>query len=163
MVDSNVKNWFKQPSLVDNDNVLNIGGTTSFTKDAIIQVEGDPALGESDYEARWAEFVKGVFSGGARITSTAAANYTILNSDYLIFADATSNAIDAQLPPAADFYDAANNIGYSVQVKKIDASANTVDMVATIPELVEGLVKLTLSGLGNTYEVVSDGTGWWVK
>ena len=103
------------------------------------------------------------YNSGTRVESTTDANYNITTSDTIILANALSNEIDTQLPPAADFYDAVNDIGYSVQVKKIDTSANTVDMIATVPEVVENLAKITIFEFGDTYKVVSDGTGWWVK
>lgn len=158
---NNVANYTRQASPFQNDKVYR--GTTEYSKNAILRVFGDLALGESDYEARWAEFVKGVFSGGGKITPISDANYTILNSDYLILADASGNEIDALLPLAANFYDFDNDIGYSIQVKKIDISANTVDIIARDPELVDDMVKLVLTGFGDTYEVISDGATWWVK
>lgn len=53
---NNVANYTRQANPFQNDKVYR--GTTEYSKDAILRVFGDPALGESDYEERWAEFIK---------------------------------------------------------------------------------------------------------
>lgn len=163
MANSNVLNWFKQPALTDNDNVFNVGGTTAFTKDAIIQVEGDPALGESDYEARWAEFLRVGLGGGQKIITTSDAEYTVTKNDGMIIADTSSNVVNANLPPAADFFDAVNDVGYAVTLKKLDSSGNDAIFVADGVELVEGLAELPISSEGDTRTVISNGIGWFIK
>jgi hypothetical protein len=158
MADSNVLNWFKQPALIDNDNVFNVGGTTAFTKDAIISVEGDPALGESDYEARWAEFVRAALGGGARVATTALLNYTVTKNDGLIRAVTSDNVVNANLPPSADFYDTVNEVGYTLTLKNI-GGANDTNYVGNGSEKIENISPFPITGAGNAITIISIGAG----
>lgn len=90
---SNVLNFFKPATLLNNNNVLKIGGNTDFTKDAIITVEGDPALGESNFAARWAEFV----ASSANNITNKFGDHTLLPEDNIVIFDIPIAAI-ATLP-----------------------------------------------------------------
>lgn len=159
---NNVANYTRQANPFQNDKVYR--GTTEYLKDAILRVFGDPALGEPDYEARWAEFVNGVFRGGSKIKTIDAAEYPVTRADYMLLADATSSDININLPPAADFYDAVNDIGYSLIVKKIDVSANTVTIVPDdVSELLDNLTSKVITAQFTAWEVISDGTQWWFR
>lgn len=76
-------------------------------------------------------------------------NETLDETNFVIFADATSGNITITLPSAA-----ANN-GRRYIIKKTDVSANTVSFVT-----VEGSQTLSTQYAGNI--IISNGTGWYI-
>ena len=153
---NNVANYTRQASPFQNDKVYR--GTTEFSKDAIIRSLGDPLLGESDYEARWVEFLRAVLSGGIRVASTNLLNYTVTKNDGFIRADTSSNVVNANLPPSADFYDAANDVGYTLTLKNI-GGGNDANYVGNGSEKIENISPFSISGAGNAITIVSIGVG----
>lgn len=84
------------------------------------------------------------------------AAYTALGESQLILGDASGAAFDVDLPPAASAE------GFSVRVKKVDASANAVTVVPDGAETIDGAGSYTLSSQYDVVTVVSDGTSWWI-
>ncbi len=154
--DNNVANFTRQATPFQNDKVY--GGTTEYTKDAILRVFGDPALGEPDYETRWAEFVRAILGGGTRVASTSALNYPVTKNDGFIRADTSSNVVNANLPPSADFYDAVNKVGYTVSLKNLSGT-NDANYIGDGSEKVENLSTYPISGAGDTVTIISIGVG----
>jgi hypothetical protein len=70
--------------------------------------------------------------------------------------DATSGSITANLPSAA------SSTGLVVIIKKIDSTANTVTIDPAGAELIEFGSTLVLSSQGDSYQIQSDGTAWYV-
>lgn len=107
----------------------------------------------SKYDPAW---IAAEFSGVERAIPaasirTARASETITANDQTVLYDATSAAITATLPPAAQAQ------GLLVTLKKIDASANVV----TIQGTVDATVNPTLSARWSSLTVQSDGSAWY--
>ncbi len=153
---NNVANYTRQANPFQNDKVYR--GTTEYSKDAILRVLGDPALGESDSEARWAEFVRTVLGGGTRVASTDLLNYTVTKNDGLIRADTSSNVVNANLPPSADFYAAVNDVGYTLTLKNI-GGVNDANYVGNGSEKIENISPFPITGAGNAITIISIGVG----
>ena len=93
-------------------------------------------------------------SGIATATKTAA--YTVVLTDGLILADATSAAFTVTLPTAA------SAVGKRFDIKKIDAGLNIVTVQANGAELIDGVNTQTTAVQYQSFSVVSDGTQWWI-
>lgn len=156
---NNVANFTRQGTPFQNDKVYR--GTTEYFKDAILRVFGDSSLGESNYEARWAEFVRAVLGGGQRVITTDESEYTVTKNDGFIRADTSSNVVNANLPPSADFYDTANDVGYTLTLKNLNGT-NDANYVGDGAEKIENISPYPISGAGNAITIISigDGLGW---
>ena len=128
---NNVANFTRQASPFQNDKVY--GGTTEYTKDAILRVFGDSDLGESDYEARWAEFVANALSQILpKPYSIKSSDYTLTNEDFYIELDtsgitATLNTINPVLGEECHVDNSSTDITY---VTPIGALAETLMLAA---------------------------------
>jgi hypothetical protein len=89
-----------------------------------------------------------------QVTKTSA--YTVLGSDYTIFADATSAAFTLTLPPAATY------AGLVLVIKKIDSSANVVTIDGNASETIDGALTKTLSTQYASYMIQSNGANWFI-
>lgn len=85
--------------------------------------------------------------------STKTANYTVLQSDDVIRADATSGAITITLPTAV------GNTGEVFHIKKIDSSVNAVTIATTSSQTIDGVTTQTLGVQYKNLTVVSNGSG----
>lgn len=96
-------------------------------------------------------------SGGSLLAQTTkTANYTATATDYFIFCDASSGNITITLPTAV-------GIGGKVyQIKKTDASANTVTIDGAGSETLDGATTIVISVQYVNYSVVSNNVNWWV-
>lgn len=86
-------------------------------------------------------------------------NYAILVSDKVITMDSTAGNRTLTLPTA---------VGYSGRpfiMKKIDASTNTVQILTTLAQTIDGNASgaLYLKSRWDTIEVVSDGSNWLIR
>lgn len=97
-----------------------------------------------------------------QIVSTTAktTNYTVAESDNqnYILADASGGAITITLLAAAT----AGN-GYTVGVKKIDSSANTVTIDGNASETIDGFLTFILYLQNDGIELISNGSNWFIK
>lgn len=82
--------------------------------------------------------------------------YTVLDTDGLILADATSGAITVNLPTAV------GRLNRRIQVKKIDASGNAVTIDANGSETIDGSLTEVISSQYDAPRMKSDGTTWWI-
>lgn len=100
-------------------------------------------------------FLKAV-GGLAMRTQTKSTNYTLLNADLVILADATSAAFTLTLP-------AANaNSGQVYQIKKIDSTVNLVTIARAGSDTFEGgATSIAILTQFDSYTIVSDGTSKW--
>ncbi len=89
-------------------------------------------------------------------TATAATNYTVLTTDRIILADATSGNVTIDLLDVATAID-----GYRLIVKRIDSSGNTVTVDGDGSETIDGLTTQPIGALGSL-SLVSDGTEYWI-
>lgn len=94
---------------------------------------------------------------GIFVTSTkTGTTYTITNSDTVIIADATSNSITVTLPVAS------GSPGYRFFVKRKDATGNTVTIVRSGSDTIDGATSQTLNQQYTSMTVVSDGSNWYI-
>jgi hypothetical protein len=96
-------------------------------------------------------------SGGytAGIT-TKTANYTATANDFTIIVDATAGAVTITLPAAS------SNAGRIYNIKKIDASANSVTIDPNGAELIDGAATFGNTTQYRNFQIQCDGTGWHV-
>lgn len=87
-------------------------------------------------------------------TTTAAAIPSL--TDGTLLCNATGAAIVVALPAAA------SSAGRMLNIKKIDASANTVTIDPNGAELVDGAATLALTAQYQSTKIQCDGTAWWV-
>lgn len=84
------------------------------------------------------------------------ADYTALDQDLVVLANATSGVITVTLPTAK------GREGRRIIVKKTDASGNAVTIDANGSETIDGATTVPLSSQYATREMVSDLTNWHV-
>lgn len=97
------------------------------------------------------------FSKDTVHTITAASYTAGDNSESIVLADASSNAITVTLPPAADY---ANE---TLTVKKIDTTGNQVDIDGDGTETIDNELSKSIVVPYTSIDVVSDGSNWWIK
>lgn len=84
---------------------------------------------------------------------TKTANYTVLDSDYTILANATSNAFTLTLP------NATTNTGRVLIIRKTDESANVLTFSSAIK--ISETTSFTTLNINTTIRIQSDGTAWY--
>lgn len=87
-------------------------------------------------------------------TTINSASYTVLSTDELILADASSNAITVTLPSAG------SNTGREIWIKKTDTSTNTVTVDGSGSETIDGATTYVLSSQHQSIGIISDGVNW---
>jgi len=92
--------------------------------------------------------------GGPIAISTKIVDYTVMTSDNMLRADASSGTITFSLPPAAS---AVGNVFF---LKKVDASANPMIVEADGSELIDGFNTQQTTVQYESFTIVSNGTGW---
>lgn len=85
---------------------------------------------------------------------TVSTDHTIRPNDCMIRADATSMPITVALPSAVTCP------GRVVRVKKVDASANTVEIAGFGGDQIDGGGSVTISAAYDSYTLISTGLGW---
>ena len=100
-----------------------------------------------------------LFMSSIKLTAESA-HYAILPTDFLVTMDATAGNRNLTLPNATTVQP-----GKWFIMKKIDNSANTVTILTTSGQTIEGNGSgdLVLADQWDTLEVVSDGTNWLIK
>ncbi|HET6746615.1 MAG TPA: hypothetical protein VFH06_00735 [Candidatus Saccharimonadales bacterium] len=89
-------------------------------------------------------------------TSTKTSNYTIVGTDVVIFADASSGNVTVTLPAAASFS------GYSFFVKRIDSSANSCSVARSGSDTIDGATSFVLDTQYFSIRTVSNGSNWYI-
>lgn len=122
------------------------GGSLTITAPATASVGGS--------SPQWQYNQSGTLAGVAPVTINAGA-ITLSSTHTIILASATASSSTYTLP-------AASNTGQILQITKVDLSTRAVAIVANGTDLIAGSTRtLTLNALGQTDEIVADGTGWW--
>lgn len=103
---------------------------------------------------RWQNTSTSTLTTMAAYSKSAA--YAALAENQLILGDASGGAFDVTLPPAASAK------GYTLRVKKVDASADAITILPDGAETIDGAASLALSTQYEAKSLVSDGTAWWV-
>lgn len=89
-------------------------------------------------------------------TSTKTSNYTISNTDTVVFADATSGNVTITLPTASSI------TGYRFYVKRIDGSGNSCSIARSSSDTIDGQTSISLSQQYTSLTIVSDGNAWYI-
>lgn len=74
-----------------------------------------------------------------------------------VIVDASGGDVTVNLPAAS------GNSGQTILVKKTDSSVNTVTIDGNGTETIDGNLTLVISNQYDSYELVSDGSGWYVR
>lgn len=100
----------------------------------------------------------------SRNIKTLSTSHSVIITDDLVFMDATAASLGVTLPAAASFYNAVDDKGQRVTIKKIDSSnINTVTITSIVPELIDGASDLVLETDGRpSVDIISDGVNWWL-
>ena len=88
--------------------------------------------------------------------ATITGDTTITVANVVVFANATSGAIDVTL------YLAASNGGKTLTVKKIDSGSNTVDIIRAGSETIDGGTTITLTHQNESVTLMSDNSNWFI-
>lgn len=94
---------------------------------------------------------------------TVTADYSIDPLDEIVLVDATSAAVDIELPDHAGLLTAVAELGFArhpsssrVLIRRVDASANAVTLNPPVGKTIDGAASLTLTDEGALVEVASD-------
>lgn len=96
--------------------------------------------------------------GGAAVNvavRTVVYDTTVQANDCVLLCDATSSDISVVLPASA------SSEGRTLHIKKIDASANTVDIAGVGGDTIDGAASKSLAAANDSYMLTSDGLGWY--
>jgi len=96
------------------------------------------------------------WSDATLATTTKTSNYTITNTDTIIFANATSGNVTITLPAAS------SNAGYRFYVKRIDGSANTCTVGTTASDTIDGQSSVSLNLQYTSLTLACDGSAWYI-
>ena len=88
--------------------------------------------------------------------ATITGNTIATASNVAIFANATSGAIDVTT------YAATSNGGKTLIIKKTDSSSNTVDIIRSGSETIDGVTTITLSHQNESITLMSDNSNWFI-
>ena len=89
-------------------------------------------------------------------TSTKTTNYTIVGTDVVILADATSGNVSITLPTATTVS------GYRFVIKRIDNSGNTCEVTRSGSDTIDGQTNQSLALQYTSLTVVSNGSNWYI-
>ena len=88
--------------------------------------------------------------------TTITGDTTVTTSNEVVFANATSGAIDVTL------YLAASNGGKTLTIKKTDSSANAVSILRAGSETIDGAVSSILYHQNESITLISDNSNWFI-
>lgn len=90
------------------------------------------------------------------VRSVGAGTHSVVDTDKVLLADASSGAVTLQLPSAAGIG------GMVFHVKKVDSSANAVTILPAGGQTIDGAASLVLGNAQDSRLLVSDGANWKV-
>lgn len=141
------------------------GGSGSVATDTLWDAAGDLAVGSgADTAAKLTKGSNGTVltvtagtvgwgaAGAARTVVTKTTTYTAVTGD-IVLASASGGAWALTLP--------AVTAGATVTVKKTDSSANAVT-VTPASGTIDGASTLVINAQYDSFDVVADGTNWWI-
>ena len=88
--------------------------------------------------------------------TTITGDTTVTTSNEVVFANATSGAIDVTL------YLAASNGGKTLTIKKTDSSANAVSILRAGSETIDGATSVILYHQNESVTLISDNSNWFI-
>lgn len=125
-----------------------LDGTTT-----TVQYPGNSILIVSD-GANWRELTNVKSPGDIRAVTS---NTTLLESDYGLICDGSSNSINVALPPAASVR------GRVFFIKRIDNTiANTLNLVPNDSETIDGGIAFSTNVQWKAVQITSDGSNWFI-
>lgn len=87
---------------------------------------------------------------------TVSSNYAVIAQDLTILVNATGGNRTITLPAAA------SNNGRVLNIKKIDASGNTVTIDGNASETIDGATTQVITTQWTSYQIQSDGSAWYI-
>ena len=94
-------------------------------------------------------------TSGRTVVSNPATPYTAQNNDVILW-DCTAGSKTVNLPASAS----SNH--FRIDIKKTDASGNTIVIDGNASELIEGSLTVELLNEGDAVTLVCDGAGWYI-
>lgn len=88
------------------------------------------------------------------------ANVTILDTDFTVEVNASLGNIVITLPTAASEFDIPTSTGNVYNIKKIDATGNSVTIQPQGTDTIDGLPNVIITAQNVNYMVQTDGTKW---
>ena len=110
------------------------------------------ALTDEELDANWDALASKIV--------TVTEDTTLSDAHYTVRVDATDNDVVIALPPAASAF--ADGTGRIYNIKKVDASANTVTVNPNEDETIDGAATAVLTEQWLSMAIQSDGTTWSV-
>lgn len=100
--------------------------------------------------------ISGSIVGDKKVTLEVTSDYTMSLANTFLFVDASSGSVSVSLPSIQ------NDDGFGVTIKKIDNTANLVNILPTSGQTIdlETSVQITESMVSLT--IISNGGNWWV-
>jgi hypothetical protein len=92
---------------------------------------------------------------GTSVVSTSG-NYTATVNDSVIVVNASGGSVTVTLPAAATAK------GRMYNIKKTDASANSLVIDGNASETIDGALTLTTTTQYHSFTLVCDGSNWWL-
>lgn len=149
--------WIKK--IDTTTNIVTIDGNASET------IDGQTTFDLSDYNdfvglqcdgSNW-KLISSQIRGTIIAKSTA---YPVVLNDNtkLVLADASGGAFNITLPALSSV-----GAGFSITVKKTDATSNGITMVTPGAETIDGNATFIIATQNNSYTFVTDRTNWYVK
>jgi len=99
-------------------------------------------------------FLTGSFAATILYTIASATASSINN--FVVLADAISQSINITLP------DATASSGFKIYVKKIDISANLVNIIGSGSQKIDGVSPQTINSQYTTIEMINYGSDWYI-
>jgi len=96
------------------------------------------------------------YTGIKFVSTEKTSNYTVTDSDLIIYVDATSSPATITLPAATD------SGGHVFYIKKVDSSGNTVTIDADGTETIDGEQTIEMNLQYQCIMVHCDGTEWFI-
>lgn len=113
-------------------------------------------LTATELNAALAQLASLISSVGDLSVKTKTTAYTVLNSDGLVLADATSATFTLTLPTAVGI------TGRQIRLKKTDSSDNKVTIDGNSTETIDGALTFDLLVQNHSVSLVSDGANWFI-
>ena len=97
---------------------------------------------------------------GVKITTINNAVYNVLSTDATVLCNSSSSAQLIKLPDAASVFNDISGCGQVFNIKKIDATANTVTILCKTGELMDGESTVTIYEHNDSFNIQSTRAGW---
>jgi len=93
-------------------------------------------------------------TGVSMPSKTVSGSYTVTKNDWTIRVNASGSSVNIQLP------DASIVIGSVFNIKKIDLTTNSVNILASGSQTIDGLTSQSTNSLYNNFQIQSNGIGY---